>query len=223
LFSAGARADNVNIAWEVAWTSDYVDRGVSQSMGRPVLQAGASAGLDNGAYAWIWLSGIDYTHEGQPDDGAFVEIDTGLGYWHALGENAWVDVAWTRYTFPGTEPGVRYDYSEFSMVLGVSELTRLTLSASDNIYNSDATAWHALAESGVEFADGFTVDAGLGWFDLESAYGAAYAYGRVGLSRSWSPVTARLGFERSSDAAIGIFGDDIAGSRWVLTLAAEFD
>lgn len=216
-------AEAIDFGWELALASDYVDRGISQTMGQSALQAGVSGESAGGLFTWLWASNIDYTSGGMPEDGTWLEVDAGIGYGRQLSEWVSIDVSFTRYMMPGTVDGVRYDYNEVSAGFDLGDTSRLELSVSDSIHNSGAASWHLEASTAVALPRAASLDMAAGYFDLDAAYGSAYSWGMVGISRPAGPLDVRLGYHRSSSEAQDIFGETAAGERWVLTLAAEFD
>jgi uncharacterized protein (TIGR02001 family) len=53
-----ARASDVT--GNATLTSDYVWRGTSQTMGDPAVQAGVKLAADNGLYASVWGSNVEF-------------------------------------------------------------------------------------------------------------------------------------------------------------------
>ncbi|HEX5788955.1 MAG TPA: TorF family putative porin [Woeseiaceae bacterium] len=221
--AGGAAADpTLDFLSEVALATDYVDRGISQTSSRPALQAGLTADTGKGWYGWLWASNIDYSGDALPDDGTWLEVDAGVGYVRQVTKALSVDLAVVRYMMPGTAPGIRYDYTEICATLGIGEWSSVTVGYSDDIHNAGAPAWHAFAGTGAALPWDATLDVGAGYFALDEAYGSAYGWGTVGITRAFGPLVARVGYARTGEAAGTIFGA-AAGPRVVATLTAEFD
>lgn len=89
-----------SVAAELAVTTDYLFRGVSQTMSGPAVQAGLSVDTDPGFYTYVWASNVDFTASGDPDDGAKIEIDAGVGYWHSISERVDVELEWADLPIP---------------------------------------------------------------------------------------------------------------------------
>src|SRR5690606_35769118 len=112
--SAGAEG-----AWsfggEVIAASDYVWRGVSQTMEDPALQLEAYVEHESGFYAGAFASNVDF---GDPDDGIDYELETYVGWAGALGETTELDIFVSRVAYPGHN-GADYDidYTEAQAVL----------------------------------------------------------------------------------------------------------
>ncbi|MBS1189918.1 MAG: hypothetical protein H6R10_1710 [Rhodocyclaceae bacterium] len=95
----------------VGGVSDYLFRGISQTQGRPALQAGADYSHASGLYAGFWASNVKWTSlpafTAKPDN--HVETDFYGGYKGSLGDFGY-DVGLIRYYYPGSldrsTPGV---------------------------------------------------------------------------------------------------------------------
>ncbi len=118
--AAGADGDDdANPAWfpgeftaNVAFTSDYVFRGISQTNERGAIQGGIdwSVGLsdDFGIYAGGWGSNVDFTD----GDNAQVEIDMYGGLSGSIGDLS-LDATVIYYRYPGAKGNLRYDFVDF--------------------------------------------------------------------------------------------------------------
>ena len=100
-------------AWDasgnVALTSDYVFRGVSQAAEDPAIQAGLKLQhVPSGIYGAAWGSNVDYGDA----IGSNAELDLVLGWRHAFGDDLALDLNLTRYTYPGTNDEFDLDYNE---------------------------------------------------------------------------------------------------------------
>jgi len=98
----------------VAMTSDYVFRGISQNEEDPAIQGGFDVAHTSGVYAGIWGSNVDGDDF---FDGASIEIDTYIGWAGEVGPVG-VDVGFLHYDYPGANPGNNFDTDEWH--IGVS-------------------------------------------------------------------------------------------------------
>lgn len=85
-------ADGVTFYAGVDATSDYISNGVSQTGGKPALQAYIEVD-SNGFYAGTWLSQVDF---GTNDN---VEIDLYLGYRTRFDSGFYLDVGYAHYFY----------------------------------------------------------------------------------------------------------------------------
>ena len=106
----------------VALTSQYVFRGLSQTAEEPAVQGGfdATCGM---FYAGVWASNLDWGAGVGGGDVANLEIDWYAGVKHKTGRITW-DIGVIYYSYPGSQdfvPGRRNDYFEVK-VGGSSEI-----------------------------------------------------------------------------------------------------
>ncbi len=97
-----ARAQDVSA--NVAVTSDYVFRGVSQTQEKPAISAGVDL-TNEGFYAGAWASNVDF------GDSTDAEVDLYAGYRPEVAGYA-LDVGVVGYLYPGQPEGADYDYVE---------------------------------------------------------------------------------------------------------------
>lgn len=108
---AGAAQAAVAVTGTAALTSDYLFRGISQSLNKPAVQAGFTATHDSGFYFTAWGSSINGSTTTLKQDSAGIELDTLFGYGFSKGEVAY-DVGVMRYNYPGADKGNRTSYNE---------------------------------------------------------------------------------------------------------------
>lgn len=203
---------------DISVATDYVYRGISQTMAGPALQAGASIAYPNGLYLSVWMSNVDYVAEGAPDDGARREIDYVLGYAFEATDRLGVDLAAMRVTTPGTRSGIDYDYDELLVTLMLDERHRFSAAWSDDIFGSGAPAFNLSVATSFALGDTLELDAELGHFDLSKAFGDDYQYGSVGLTGSLGAFEWRLAAHATTDTARELFGSKAGRPRFVLSL-----
>lgn len=217
-----AHAGNISVSGDATVATDYVFRGVSQSMSSSVIQGNLTIDHENGWYANAWASNIDFTQEGDPDDGAKLEVDIELGYYGTLSNRAAISLSWANYLFPGTEPGVDYNYNEFLGGVFIDEQHYLTVGYSDDVFAS--------GERGISIALGTSTNvrsaslgAELGHYNLDQAYDASYHYGEISLSDSGPLLDWRLSYVITSDEASDIFHESTTRDRLVLAISRSFE
>lgn len=106
----------------VALTSEYYFRGLSQTDDAPALQGGfdyeIAVAKPVSVYAGVWGSNVDFNESGTTD-GATVEIDWYGGVKGTVGETgfSW-DVGFIYYTYPGADSSLDYDFWEVQGAVG---------------------------------------------------------------------------------------------------------
>ncbi len=159
----------------VAMTSDYVFRGISQSDEEIAIQGGFDVAHSSGVYAGVWSSVVDDSFYG----GADIEVDTYIGWGGEVGPVG-VDVGFLHYEYPDTTVGAN-NTDEWH--IGVSKdfgvvSASLTYNYSDNFFGAgDGEYW----DLGVEAPLGsFTVAAHYGSTDVDN--GTDYEDWSLGVS-----------------------------------------
>lgn len=215
--------------WEgsanVALTSDYVFRGVSQTDEDPAIQGGLDVSHDSGLYIGTWASNVDFNEEDSTDpaadDAADMELDVYLGYASEIGDISY-DVSFLRYFYPGADADL--EYNELIAKLGYSDFTG-TLGYSNDVFNSDETGIYYNLSYAHEFMEAFTVTAGAGYYDFdENVNGAgapdSYVDYHVGVAKPFAGFDFDLSWYDTDSDGADLYGD-IADSRVVLTISKE--
>jgi uncharacterized protein (TIGR02001 family) len=89
------RAQETQFYTGIDIATDYVSNGISQTNGKPALQAHLEV-ENSGFYAGTWMSNVDFANS----DNA--EIDLYLGYRSGLGDKLFVDLGYARYLYDST-------------------------------------------------------------------------------------------------------------------------
>lgn len=175
-FTTSASAENpmgLEFSADVAFTSNYVFRGISESGEEAAIQGGMYASHESGIYAGIWGASVSgYT-------GAVMEFDYNLGWSGDVGPVG-LDLGVTQYTYPG-QSNPDSDTTEF--YVGVSKdfgmfSAGLSYAYSDDFYNAgDNDYWMVSAE--VPVGD-FTISGHYG--DTERDDGTDYEDWSLGVS-----------------------------------------
>jgi len=219
-----ARADGA-LGGVVAGTTDYVFRGVSQTRGAPALQGGLHYRTDTGWFAGTWASTIDLNR----GPGATLEIDLYGGRGWQLDEAWAARVTIVHYAYPNDNGYLRYDYDELLLSAAWRDSLVATLAWSPNTsrYSSYGPARNRNAYS-VDLAGRWELKSPLaliasaGYYDLDDLFGLGYAYGSVGLAATRGGVELQAAYYFTGNDASDLFGDEVAGDRWALSLAWRF-
>lgn len=217
-----AAAERPELFGQLTLASDYLFRGISQTLSAAALQGTLGLEHESGLYGYVWASNVDFTPSHVPDDGASLEVNVGAGYSADVGVGLTATLELTRYLYPGTAAGVDYNYSEWNGMLELNEQHRLILGFSDNVFGSGAPGnYYAL---GTEFTInpyvGLYLD--LGFYDLERAYGTSYGFGRLGVGGVARAMTWRVSYVSVTDGANDVFLASTAADRLMLALQFSF-
>jgi len=191
----------------VALTTDYVWRGISQAGEDIAIQGGFDFEHESGAYAGVWASNVDYNAPGT------VETDLYFGFANALGDFSY-DVWYIDYLYPDNgainfdEVGfsVGYDFKVISFSAGIS--------SNDIIVENDDIGTYY--EAGVDVpigSTGISIAGHVGKYDLQGG-AENYVDWKLGVAADF----AGFGFDLSySDTDLGNI--DIADKRVFLTVS----
>ncbi|MGD8526322.1 MAG: TorF family putative porin [Thioalkalispiraceae bacterium] len=93
----------------VAVTTDYVFRGISQSDGAPAIQGGVDYAHQSGFAAGVWASSVDDTV-----GDAGIEVDLYATFSATVGEYGY-SVGYYNYRYPGGDSGSSEDVAEIAL------------------------------------------------------------------------------------------------------------
>ena len=100
------------VSANVAFSSDYIWRGMTQSDG-PAMSGGFDYASDGGFYAGIWGSNVNF------NDGAGSELDYYFGYSNEMGALGF-DISYVAFDYPKNETGL--DFEEIVLGLSMGDL-----------------------------------------------------------------------------------------------------
>jgi len=232
----------IEFTGNVALTTDYVFRGITNSDENFAIQGQFDATHSSGAYIGTWASNVNFGEDNtvDPGDRANIEIDVYVGYASEIKDFGY-EVFATRYIYPGTgqDPTTGkdhqyYDYHEFSLALSYS----LPIGTEFGVQYDYAPHWagdgtgeadNYLFSVGHDLGDGLSIGASVGRQEFRDDNAANnyngfddYTYYGANVSYSINDFTLALDF---SDTTIeDANGADIDGTdeRLFFTLSKEF-
>jgi uncharacterized protein (TIGR02001 family) len=213
---AGAQNVSVSPQWafNVAGTSDYVFRGVSQTQEAPALSAGVD--LTYGSlYAGTWASNVDF---GDGDTNAEIDLYGGIRP-EVAGWN--LDLGVIGYLYTNQPDGADYDYAEVkaaaSRAFGPATLGAAVYYSPDFFGASEDEATYVEANAAISPADRWTLSGAVGRQFVSSDLD----YTTWNLGAAWQ-MTPHLAVDvRYHDTDEHDFGDTY-GARAVASLKATF-
>lgn len=208
----------------LAWTSDYVFRGVSQSDHRPALQGGVHVGLEQ----WLigaWASTVRLLPESRS-----TEINLYLGRQAALTQDLGFEWSWVHYTYADDPRPISYTYDELSAALNWLDAWLLRLSWSPNTtlialpYGVKTQQQTLAIEMGYRQALPLHFDLvlGAGYYDPLEQHDGGYGFGNAGIHRQWGSLRAELNWFWAQNTSRRAYNPGPAGGPWVFTLIWEF-
>lgn len=227
LFTAGAASALLYPAALPAQTgvyvvaaSDYVVQGVSQTLGESSLQAGAGYRHRSGVFAGVWVAENTLLKNDNNNGGNLREVDYYAGWQTTAAGGTWTATL-THYGYPGERYYSDYRYNELAVSWRGGQGLSATVGVTDNFRNYDRHsgflefAWERALSENLVF------NAGLGYHDTERLFGRGYGYTNAGLTWLAGRFAVDLSYIDTTSGAAVIFGDEAAGSRWMLSVVAE--
>jgi uncharacterized protein (TIGR02001 family) len=221
----------VNVGGDLAVTSDYIYRGVSESDGHGAVQGDVHVGTSGGTFLGIWASSRD----GDLQPGADAVLDVYLGQRFELSTqwNATLS-ARSHYYLGASEYEPSADYQEIAVAASYLDRWSFSISAIPNAVRywketrlSRAPAWVADVSGQWLFGDHFYLTGGAGYYystgtgpGIESATG--YAYGNIGVAYELASWRLDVGYFLAQDAASRSFPYPVANDRVAATLSWHF-
>lgn len=219
---SGEGGDERILSASLTLGSDYVFRGVSQTLGAAAVQASISADLESGVYAYVWMSNVDFVPDGEPDDEASLEVNAAIGFDAELTDDWSLDAMLIRYAFPDAIEGAGYDYDELVASLWFRERLSATIAWSPDVFGSGDDGLLVAVGARRELPADVSLAAVCGYYDLSSAYGSSYAYVNVAVSRPIAFATTTLAYHDTFGGSEALFYEQTTGSRLVLSFDIEF-
>jgi uncharacterized protein (TIGR02001 family) len=206
-------------------TSDYVQRGLSQTRGKPALQASAVYAGESGWYAGLWTSTIDTGQPAYGLDGADVELDLIAGYNHLTARGVEMDLQLMRYTYPGADDIVDYVHTEIAASVTYQGRLRATVDYSPDfsgISHAGVAYRTAATTAELSFQQPLTphlsIGLAVGHRAIDADLGRDYDYGSVGLGIGLGRFSILIAQHWTDRNARYQFGSDLAGARTTLTV-----
>jgi len=230
--------EGFQISGNVALTTDYRFRGISQSDEDFAVQGGFDAEFGPGFYVGIWGSSVDFDcndidiPEGHPEVGGAcsgydgsLELDYYGGWSSSIGDTDFgIDIGYIYYDYPGDD-GDEGDYQEFYVGGSWRDLS-LTVAYSDDYYAETDEFWYVAGDYSVGLFDtGLTLDLHVGYNMLEEDGGFlatdedAYTDYSVALTYTWASVDWSLAYVGTDLDEEDVFDTDWADDTVVFTIA----
>ena len=222
LVGAATSVQAGEISANVALTSDYRFRGISQSDEDIAIQGGFDYAWDNGIYIGTWGSSVDFGS----DVYGTLELDYYVGWSSDVGENSSIDVGYLYYDYPGDDSDVEGDYQELYGSFSWRDLT-VGINYSDDYYAETDTFFYYYAAYSFGFMENWSLDLHVGYNDFEKDSGFfaddedSYIDYSVGVTASFLAVDwtlAYVGTDLDDEAGY----EDLADDTVVFTVAKSF-
>jgi uncharacterized protein (TIGR02001 family) len=210
----------------VALTTDYKFRGISQSDESPALQGGFDVNHESGFYVGAWASSVDFDTNGPGYDGS-LELDYYLGYGSDIGATDFsFDVGVMAYTYPGDNG----DDGNYNEVYGSIAWKDLTVGAvySDDYYAETGDFTYVYAEYSYGLPWELSLDLHVGYNMIDEGEGFlssdedAYTDYSVSVSRDFMSFNFAVSYAGTDLDDEDLFGTDWGDGALIGTISASF-
>ena len=177
LFSGVMSLQAAEFESNVALSSDYIWRGMTQTAEEPAISGGFDIAGESGLYFGTWASNVEF------GDGAALELDWYAGYANELDNGFSYDIGYLAYTYPGEDS---LDFEEIYVGLGYSYFGYTFSSGQDSAPdNSEISV--ALGETGLGLTYGDYDE--YGEYTIIS-YDLPISIAGLGVSLAWTDFSA---------------------------------
>ena len=224
LVQAQEAAPAYTLTGNVALTSDYRYRGLSQTRLKPALQGGADyTHTDSGVYAGVWASTIKWIDDFGGD--AKVEIDLYGGKRGEIAPNFTYDVGGLFYAYPSNRLSVNANTFELYGQLGWGPGYIKYSHSTTNLFGTADSKGSGYLDVGanIELSPGLTLNLHAG--RQRVANNSVYSYNdyKVGLTKDFGIATVQLALIKAqTDAYLSPQGKNLGKSGAVLTISKTF-
>jgi uncharacterized protein (TIGR02001 family) len=222
-------AQAVEVSGNVALTSDYKFRGISQSDESPAIQGGFDVTFEPGFYIGTWGSSVDFDTNGDGYDGS-LELDGYAGWASSIGDTDFgVDVGYIYYGYPG-DGSPNGNYQEFYVKGSWRDLV-LGVAYSDDYYAGTDEFWYVSADYSLTVLEDFSVGLHVGYNMLEDDGGFlsvqpgktkaedAYTDYSVSVSYEWVGLEFAVAYVGTDLDDEDVFDTDWADSKAVFSIS----
>lgn len=207
LLAASAQAE-WNAAAVIA--TDYLHRGINQTLSGPAIQASAEYSSSAGWFAGLWASRVDF----ESFDDRRAELDYYVGYGRRVHRRLAFETTFIRYDYRG-DAARDYDWQELQLTAFIGDHLSATWAHAENWAAADERT--NLLEGTLRYPlpAGLILDLTAGRHFVSDALGRDYDYGQLGVSRPISQFVVRAAY---ADSDLTDLPRQMIRGRWLLSL-----
>ncbi|CDG85287.1 TorF family putative porin [Janthinobacterium agaricidamnosum] len=214
--------DNV-VSYNVALTSDYRYRGISQTRMDPALQGGADySHTPSGFYAGTWLSTIRWTRDAGGDGD--VEWDVYAGKRGELSKDVSYDVGGLGYVYPshGLDTSANTFELYGQLAYGPAYL-KYSLSTT-NLFGVPDSKNSGYLDVGLNYEvyQGYVLNLHAGRQNVKNNGALSYNDYKIGVTKDFGVVTVALAAVKADITSLAPNGKNMAKTGLVLTVSKTF-
>lgn len=212
-----------SLTGNIGISTDYVFRGITQTVHKPEVSGGVDYTHSSGLYVGTWLSNQTWVEEGGYKVNSSLEVDLYGGYRGALPADFGYDVGLIKYYYPGNTVGVTPDTVEGYLALSWKTITMKyshTLSdyfigwSPDGGVTKSRDSNYLELNGTYDLGDGWGLLGHIGHQVVKNVNDADYTDYKVGVTKDVGFGTVTLAY--SDTDAKGAVGEpyNIKGKNW---------
>lgn len=217
---ASVAASAAEVSGNVALTSDYRFRGISQSDSAPSIQGGFDIAFDSGVYVGTWGAAVDFDSTSEIGLNGGIELDYYIGYASDIGDTGVsYDVGYIYYDYPQDE-ALLGDYQEIYGSVSFSDFT-VGVNYSDEYWGETGEIYYYYGSYSIALPNDFSLDLLLGRVDYDEigyTLTKSHTHWVVGISKSFADLDFSLAYEDSDLSEAETYGYDWAQSTLIFTV-----
>ena len=220
--AAEAVPDNV-VSYNVALTTDYRYRGVSQSRLDPAISGGADYTHNpTGLYVGTWLSSIKWIKDGGGDTN--LEWDIYGGKRGEISKDFTYDVGGLYYFYPSNGLSTNANTFELYGQLGYGPLYIKYSHSTTNLFGVADSKNSGYLDVGGNFdmIDGYIMNVHVGRQKVEHNDSLSYNDVKIGVTKDFGMATVSLAAVKANITSLAPNGKNLAKSGLVLTVSKTF-
>ena len=224
--SVAAVAEDWTTSANVAITSDYMFRGISQTDDMPAIQGGFDVNHSSGFYVGTWASNVNFY------SGESAEFDLYAGYSGSLANGLGYDLAAIGYFYPGAnDAGAEHDYQEYKVGLSyafkdamMSPELGATLYYSPEFFGEIGSATYYDLSLGLSLMENLGMSLHWGYQDLDKSKAGVDSYQdwKIGVNTEFAGLGFDLSYVGVNDDGETFGTKDLTDDRFVLTMSKSF-
>ena len=163
------QAFGAEVSGNIALTTDYKFRGISQSDSAPSVQGGFDIAFDNGAYIGTWGAAVDFDCAIDTCGGlnGGIELDYYAGFASDISDSVSFDIGYIYYDYPQDE-GLLGDYGEIYGSLSFGDFG-IGMNYSDEYWGETGKFTYTYATYSMALSESVALDLLIGSGDYDEA------------------------------------------------------
>lgn len=220
---AAAPAPDHAVSYNVALTSDYRYRGVSQTRLKPALQGGADyTNNPTGLYAGVWASTIKWTKDLGGDGD--IEIDVYGGKRGEIVKDVSYDVGGLYYFYPSNDLNPSANTFELYGQVGFGPVYAKYSVSTTNLFGVPDSKKSGYLDIGFNYDvyNGYMLNLHAGHQSVKNNSGFSYNDVKIGVTKDYGIATVALAAIKTDLVSLAPNGKNLAKTGLVLTVTKTF-